>query len=192
MISVIAAIDQNGVLAVDGKIPWYYKHDLLRFKQVTMGAILVMGRKTWETLPKRMPGRRLVVVSRSASFIVSTRKPPAAFAGLGADAEAYPKVMGDMLQELEKQQQVYVIGGGEIYKLAFQSRVVDAVDLTIVPDLILAKDERVTRFPMPELSAFQLVGGIRGEDGLRHLRYERRHAKDVESPEEDAQLLPLR
>ncbi len=66
MISLIFASSRNGVIGRDGKLPWRLSEDLRRFKRLTTGGVVVMGRRTWESLPSQpLPDRRNVVVSRS-------------------------------------------------------------------------------------------------------------------------------
>lgn len=68
-IVLVVAIADNGVIGKDGGIPWHISEDMKRFKAMTMGHTLVMGRKTWESLPKRpLPGRVNVVVTRQQNW----------------------------------------------------------------------------------------------------------------------------
>ena len=63
-VTLILAAAENGVIGRDGAIPWHISDDLKRFKTLTMGKTIVMGRKTWDSLPKKpLPGRRNIVVS---------------------------------------------------------------------------------------------------------------------------------
>ena len=63
-ITLVVARAQNGVIGRDGKLPWHIPADLKRFKALTMGSVMVMGRKTFESLPGLLPGRRHVVLTR--------------------------------------------------------------------------------------------------------------------------------
>ena len=68
-IVLVVAIADNGVIGKDGGIPWHISEDLKRFKALTMGHTIVMGRKTWDSLPKKpLPGRINVVVTRQADW----------------------------------------------------------------------------------------------------------------------------
>lgn len=60
---MIAARARNGVIGNQGRIPWHAPHDLARFKRLTMGTAMIMGRKTWDSLPSRLPGRFAIVVT---------------------------------------------------------------------------------------------------------------------------------
>ncbi len=102
-VALIWAQSTSGVIGRDGGIPWRVPEDLARFKDLTMGHTVVMGRRTWESLPPRMrplPGRRNVVVSRDPHY--------------RADGAEVVCAMADALID----QRTWVIGGSEIYHLA--------------------------------------------------------------------------
>ncbi|MCX7829925.1 MAG: dihydrofolate reductase [Acidobacteria bacterium] len=71
MISLIVAISQNGVIGSNGKIPWHFKTDLNFFKEITMGNVLVFGRKTYESIKKNLEGRKIIVITRNKNYIVT-------------------------------------------------------------------------------------------------------------------------
>ncbi len=95
---IIAAIGRNRVIGKDGKLPWHIAEDLKRFKRLTTGHTVLMGRKTFESLGKPLSNRRNVVLTSQQL----------------ADAETYP-TLAQALQALEKEEKVFVIGGGEIF-----------------------------------------------------------------------------
>ncbi len=97
-IAIIAAIGKNRVIGRDGKVPWHIPEDLKRFKRLTTGHAVVMGRKTWESLGKALPGRRNIVISRHEI----------------PGAEHYASV-GEALTALHDQEKVFVIGGARVY-----------------------------------------------------------------------------
>ena len=104
MISLVVAVSRNGVIGRDGELPWHLSSDLKLFKAITLGKPIIMGRKTWESLPRKpLPGRINIVI---------TRKP--AFVGEGAvvvhSADAALAAAGDV-------EEIAVIGGGEVYKM---------------------------------------------------------------------------
>lgn len=94
MLGMIVACDRNGAIGKDGDLPWRQSTDLQHFKQVTMGSNLIMGRKTWDSLPGKLPGRAHYVLSRG-------------------EVEGVEVIGLDTALELEG----WVIGGGEIYAL---------------------------------------------------------------------------
>jgi dihydrofolate reductase len=94
MLGMIVACDRNGAIGKDGDLPWKQSTDLQHFKQVTMGSNLIMGRKTWDSLPGMLPGRTHYVLSRG-------------------EVEGVEVIALDKALEMEG----WVIGGGEIYEL---------------------------------------------------------------------------
>ena len=103
-LSLIVAMARNRVIGRDGKLPWHLSADLKRFKALTMGHHIVMGRKTWEAVGRPLPGRTSVVVTRNPSYsapgAVVVASIPAAVKIAETDTEAF------------------LIGGGEIYREA--------------------------------------------------------------------------
>ena len=129
MISYVVAVARNGVIGREGGLPWHISSDLKRFKEITMGKPVIMGRKTWESLPRKpLPGRRNIVLTRQEGF-----------AAEGAEVVATP---GDALRLCGTAPEVAVIGGGEVYRLFWP--LVDRIYLTEV-DLEVAGD---THFPV--------------------------------------------
>ena len=116
----------DGVIGLNGKIPWHYSADLRRFKQLTLNSTVIMGRKTWESLPRKpLPERQNIVVT-------STSHP---------NTDHY----ADLVQALKNAQyeDVWIIGGAALYREAINYCTV--LDITYVPDEI--KDESAIRFP---------------------------------------------
>src|SRR4051812_10127961 len=102
-IVLVVAIADNGVIGKDGGIPWHIREDLKRFKALTMGHTIVMGRKTWDSLPKKpLPGRVNVVVTRQADW-----KADGAVTA-GSLGQATSGTSGTVM----------IIGGAEIYERA--------------------------------------------------------------------------
>jgi dihydrofolate reductase len=100
---LLVAVAQNGVIGKEGAIPWHISEDLKRFKALTMGHRVVMGRKTWDSLPKKpLPGRVNVVVTRQKDW-----QEPGAVA-----ASSLTRAVADVSSA------VMVIGGAEIYEQA--------------------------------------------------------------------------
>jgi dihydrofolate reductase len=105
-VALVVAVARNGVIGRDGGLPWHISSDLKRFKEITMGKPVIMGRKTWESLPKKpLPGRHNIVITRRTAF-------PAG----GATVVAGPE---EALAAAVGAEEVAVIGGGEIYKAFF-------------------------------------------------------------------------
>ena len=106
-LSLVAAIARNGAIGRSGTIPWRIPEDVRRFKELTTGHAVVMGRRTWDSLPQRfrpLPGRRNVVVTRQTNW--------------SADGADRAGSLEDALDLLDVTPQVYVIGGAELYAAA--------------------------------------------------------------------------
>ena len=105
-ISIIAAVAENGVIGRQGQLPWRLSDDLRRFKQLTMGHTIIMGRRTWESIGRALPGRRTVVVSRQTGYRTSNVEVQIA-ASLD-DAISLARVAGD--------DEAFIVGGAELYR----------------------------------------------------------------------------
>lgn len=128
MISLVVAVSRNGVIGRAGGLPWHISSDLKRFREITMGKPIIMGRKTWESLPKKpLPGRRNIVITRQADY-------RATGADVVTSAEAARALCG-------AEPETAVIGGGEIYRMFWP--LADRLYLTEV-DIEIDGD---TRFP---------------------------------------------
>lgn len=107
-ISIVVAVAENGVIGRGGTLPWRLADDLRRFKSLTMGHAIIMGRRTWESIGRALPGRRTVVVSRQSEY-----QP-------GVDAV---DVAGDLasafaIAEQRGETEAFVVGGAEVYREA--------------------------------------------------------------------------
>ena len=101
-IVLVVARAENGVIGKDGGLPWHLPDDLKRFRALTMGTPMIMGRRTFESLPKLLPGRRHIVITRDRGW-------SAEGAEVAHDAEAALALAGPG--------RVSVIGGAEIFRL---------------------------------------------------------------------------
>jgi dihydrofolate reductase len=117
MITLVLAMAENGVIGNKGAIPWRIADDMKRFKALTLGKPVVMGRKTWESLPRKpLPNRVNIVVTRQADWA----------AGGAVTASS----LDDALNKTHGAAEVMVIGGGEIYRAALARA--DRIELTEV------------------------------------------------------------
>jgi len=118
-VSLIAAVAENGAIGLQNKLLYWLPNDLKRFKALTTGHTIVMGRKTFESLPKgALPNRRNIVLTRNRAFKAENTE---AFASLEA-----------ALKACEADEEVFVIGGASVYAEAM--KVADRLCLTIVHD----------------------------------------------------------
>ena len=113
---IVAAIGENGVIGRDGRLPWRLPADLKRFKELTMGRPMVMGRKTWDSIGRPLPGRRSLVLSRDPDF--------------AAPGATVVRSAEEALLLAEPAEELMVIGGGAIYTLFLP--LADRLELTRV------------------------------------------------------------
>jgi len=101
-ITLIVARAQNGVIGRDGKLPWHIPADLKRFKALTMGSVMVMGRKTFDSLPRLLPGRRHLILTRDRGWSAP-------------GTEVAHSI--DEAVALAKDEPISIIGGADIFEL---------------------------------------------------------------------------
>lgn len=106
VINIIAAVAENGVIGRNKALPWHLPDDLKRFKQLTMGMPLIMGRKTWESIGKPLPGRLNLVVTRQPDYVAQG----------GHTASSLEAAL--QLAEASDAKEVFVIGGADLYRAA--------------------------------------------------------------------------
>jgi len=111
---IIAAVAANGVIGAGGGLPWRLPEDLRHFKQLTLGHPVIMGRRTWESIGKALPGRLNIVVTRQAGF-----------AAAGASVAHSLAAALEVCRDAER---AFVIGGAELYREALA--VSDVLELT--------------------------------------------------------------
>src|SRR3954466_9305865 len=105
-ISIIAAVAENGIIGRRGELPWGVSDDLRRFKQLTMGHTIIMGRRTWESIGRALPGRRTVVVTRQADYRAGD-----ASVKIAASVDAARQIA-----EASGDDEAFIIGGAELYR----------------------------------------------------------------------------
>lgn len=103
-LALVFAVARNGTIGVDGGLPWRLPDDLKRFRALTLGHAVIMGRKTWDSLPRALPQRQNIVVTRDRGF----RAP---------DAEVAHS-LDEALARVRLPPPVFCIGGAELYRLA--------------------------------------------------------------------------
>ncbi|MGI9246171.1 MAG: dihydrofolate reductase [Steroidobacteraceae bacterium] len=104
LVSIVVAMDERGGIGRDGGLPWRLPDDLRRFKTLTLGKPVVMGRRTWDSIGRPLPGRHNIVVTRQS--------------GLEAPGATLASTFDAALQAAGSVPEVCVIGGAEIYRLA--------------------------------------------------------------------------
>jgi dihydrofolate reductase len=143
-LSLMVAKASNRVIGRNNKLPWYLPNDLKYFKQVTFGKPVIMGRKTWDSLGKPLPGRTNIVITRQADFQAEGAKVVATL------DEAV--TLAENVAFIEGQDEAVVMGGAEIYALALPQA--DRLYLTEVH----AEVDGDTWFPEYDTSEWKEIG----------------------------------
>jgi dihydrofolate reductase len=148
---LVVAVAENGVIGVQGALPWRLKSDMKHFKALTSGKPVVMGRKTFVSIGRPLPGRTNIVVTRDRNF----RSPGVVVTHCFADARAIAK--GDALRRFATE--IAIIGGAEIYAQWMDSA--DRLEITEVH----ARPAGDTRFPAIDVAVWGEVARIRNPAG---------------------------
>jgi dihydrofolate reductase len=146
----IVAIAENGVIGQGNAIPWRLKSDMQRFRKLTMGKPVVMGRKTFQSLPKPLAGRTSIVVTRDAAFEAAGALVTTSF------EHAYDAARGDALRRFATE--IMVIGGAEVY-LQWMPRA-DRLEITEVH----ARIDGDVRF-QPDMSGWEETARVLNKAG---------------------------
>ena len=156
-LTLIAAVARNGVIGKDNALPWRLSDDLKRFKALTMGHPIVMGRKTWESLGRPLPGRNNIVITRDKNY--------------RAEGATVVHALDEALATVQDAAEVFVIGGAEIYSMTLPHA--NCLQLTELD----ADFEGDVRFPAFDRSQWRttLRETHTGADGLAYafVTYER-------------------
>ena len=132
--TIIVAQAKNGAIGVNGALPWHLSADLQRFKQLTIGNTVIMGRKTWDSIGRPLPNRRNIVITRTHGLSLE-----------GAlTVTSLEKALDSASNNLEK----FIIGGAEIYNLAMP--LVDTIEMTLIHEDV----EGDTYFPSLDSNAW--------------------------------------
>ena len=144
-VSMIVAVSENGVIGRDGGLPWHLPRDLRHFKTTTMGHHLVIGRRTWDEVGKPLPGRTMVVLTRSRTF--------------KAEGAVVVHSLEEALEAARGDDEPFIGGGAYIYRMALTRDVVDRLYLT----RIHAEVEGDTFLPSIDFGDWELVSKERHE-----------------------------
>ncbi len=146
IISVLLAIAENGVIGRDGKLPWHLPEDLKNFRRLTLDKPILMGRRTWESLPGSLPRRRCIVITRTPQT---------------GNCECV-STPGEGVRLCAQEPEMVVIGGVSLFEHFLPD--CDRIYLTRVE----AEVPGDTVFSLPDLSPFDLVAEQRQEADARH------------------------
>ncbi len=148
MITMIAAAGENNELGKDNDLVWHLPDDFKRFKQLTTGHYIIMGRKTFESFPKPLPNRTHVVITRNE--------------GYKRDGAVVVHSIDAALLKASSDTQPFIIGGGEIYKMGIS--IADKIELTRVHGTFDAD----TYFPELDKDKWELITEVQHEKDDRH------------------------
>ena len=137
MITLIAAAAQNNALGKDNDLLWHLPDDFKRFKQLTTGHYIVMGRKTFESFPKPLPNRTHVIITRQNDYLV--------------EGCMVVNSLNEAIKKSPKNEEVFIIGGGEIYNQSIE--IADKIELTRVHESF----EADAFFPEIDLNVWKLT-----------------------------------
>jgi len=149
MITIIAAAGENNELGKDNELVWHLPDDFKRFKQLTTGHHIIMGRKTFESFPKPLPNRTHIVISRNKEY--------------HNEHVMIVHSMNEAIDIAKDDPQPFIIGGGEIYEMGME--IADKIELTRVH----GKFEADTFFPTFPDEKWQLVNEEIHDKDERHL-----------------------
>ena len=139
MLSIIVALTENNVIGRDGDMPWRLSADLRRYKRITMGHHMIMGRKTFDSIGRALPGRTSVVISRTAAYDDPLIR--------------VARSWDEALQIAADDEEIFIVGGGQIFELSLSQPQVDRLYLTRVHCSI----EGDTFFPDIQWDQWKLV-----------------------------------
>jgi dihydrofolate reductase len=155
MITIIAAAGKNNELGKDNDLVWHLPDDFKRFKQLTTGHHIIMGRKTFESFPKPLPNRTHIIITRNKSY-----QPV-----LSQDVKSEILVVNSMKEALEKSEedsQPFIIGGGEIYEMGMKHA--NKIELTRVHENFNAD----TFFPLIPSEKWKIISDVFHDKDDRH------------------------
>ena len=137
MLSIIVAVAENNIIGGDNKLLWHIPEDLKRFKSITSGNTIVMGRKTFESLPGVLPNRKHVVITRDKNYTVDNE-----------NVEVIHSLSEVINKYKNSSEPAFIIGGGEIYK-----QLIHNVDNLLLTKVFKSFDGD-TSFPQIDLNEF--------------------------------------
>lgn len=149
MITIIAAVADNNALGKNNELLWHLPNDFKRFKSITTGHYIIMGRKTFESFPKPLPNRTHVIITRQKNY--------------SYDGCIIVDSLQNALATCSKEKEVFIIGGGEIYKQSIE--IADKLDITKVHNTFKAD----TFFPEIDLDKWNLIASEFHPKDEKHL-----------------------
>jgi len=142
-VTLVAAVGANGVIGAAGGLPWRLPADLAHFKQLTLGHPMIMGRTTFESIGRVLPGRTTIVITRQPDWTAN-------------GVEVAGSLDAALTRAAELDDEIFVVGGGQVYAEALERSLVDLLSITRVAD----SPEGDTYFPRIDWSTWSEVGRV--------------------------------
>ena len=157
VVSIIAAVSRNGVIGKGGDLPWRIPGDLRRFRALTLGHAVVMGRRTFDSIGRALDGRRNIVATRNPHFHAA-----------GVERADSPESALALAREGNEKGEIFIIGGGEMYEWALRGDFAERMILTEV-DMEVAGDARFPHFSRADWRETRREKGeTDGAEGIPH------------------------
>lgn len=122
MIGIIAAVDYNGLIGYDNKLPWHAPEDLKRFKEITLNKNVIMGRKTYESIGKPLANRKNFIISSGEKSLKN----------INNDCIISSSLEEILIMLKNSSKDSWIIGGAAIFEASLKANLVDVIDLTII------------------------------------------------------------
>lgn len=150
MISAVVAIASNHVIGKGNQLLWDLPNDLKRFKQITRGHTIIMGRKTFESLPRILPERHHIVLTKNKDYVVESEQVTVVYS------------VGELLPHIEWDKHYFVIGGGNIYQILLP--LCETLYITKIHQDFIGD----TNFPVLNLSEWDIVEEEKGVTDMKN------------------------
>lgn len=154
-VTLVVAVGRNDVIGVDGSLPWRLPEDLAHFKRVTLGHPMVMGRATYESIGRPLPGRTTIVVTRRPDWTAD-------------GVETAGSLDAALARAHELDDEVFLVGGAQVYREALARDLVDVLSVTRVD----AAPDGDTFFPAVDWDRWNETGRVE-HDGFDIVTYDR-------------------
>lgn len=145
MIKMIAGVSLNGIIGVENKLPWNIPEDMKFFREMTKNSIVIMGRKTFETINRPLPNRRNIVISRLAN-------------GLGTinaeGIEVYSSLKEAVDKCAEDERDIWIIGGERLYEAGLE--LASEIYVTVIPQVVDVEWKECAKFPFVSPGLFRM------------------------------------
>lgn len=179
-ITIIVAKNKNNLIGIGNVIPWKLSGDMKMFKETTLFHNIIMGRKTFETFPKPLPGRKSLIITRDSEYQFLVNQESIDY----QNCSIYNSINECLTSlKLSNINNLFVIGGGEIYKQFLELGLVDEMLVTEVDTYSVVKSDEAVYFPEIDFNVWKEVSRIRNKadeknefdyDFVKYEKYQKR------------------